>query len=212
MIKLLRRMALLSVMAGSFVCGAQASSPIELKVRFDHDGVPVPHWTLTFFADGTGRYEGSPAAAEPDTRQFMLRPQTWQRMRSLMVAWHGAVPCETKNKNLARVGQKTVDYIPAGEAAAHCSFNYTDSKPLLEAASMWNSLAYTLDEGRKIVQLHRHDRLGLDKELQQLEHALQEGFAMEPHVIEPELTALVQDELLMDRVRARAMRILSSEK
>lgn len=190
----------------SVACVAQGNP--ELKVEFQREGVPVPHWKLTFFHDGSGVYEGWPSNFEAVKREFKLSAETWAQVQGLMQASKGMQPCETRTKGLARVGQKSVEYSPADGPVAHCSFNYTDNKPLAEAATLWVGMATTLDEGRRIANLHKHDRLGLDKELTDYQRALENGMAGEPRLIAEELQALVEDTALMDRVRARAQQIL----
>lgn len=186
---------------------AQAQSTAVLSVTLERDGVPVPYWRLQLDNNGAGTFQQRPKDLPFETRNIQIAPATWARMQRLLADTHNLTPCETKTKGLARVGQKTVDYIANG-ATAHCSFNYTDNKPLSALADMWNGLASTLTEARRLTQLHKHDRLGLDKELADYEHAVDQGFAIDPSLIQPELQAILADEALMERVRRRAQHLL----
>ena len=188
-----------------------AQSATVLRVSFDREGVPVPHWEMRLAADGSGVFESRPATDAPVSREVRLSPKNWARMQRLLAASNHLVPCESESKNLARIGIKTVEWTAADGAVARCSFNYTDNKALSQLAEIWVGMAATLDEARRITQLHKHDRLGLDKELADYQHAVDQGFAAEPGLIEPELRALVEDEMVMQRVRVRAQRLLEKQ-
>lgn len=203
---MMRWLAVGLLLAGSMV-GAQPEP--MLTVTFDREGVPMPHWELRLQADGTGEFESKRADAPVANVRAIHVPSTgWQKMQRLLAASNHLAPCETKAKNLARIGVKTVVWRAGDGNVARCSFNYTDNKPLSELAEMWSGMAATLNEGPRIAHLHRYDRLGLDKELADYEHAVQMKMAIEPALIEPELRALVEDESVMERVRERAARLL----
>ncbi|MBS1813970.1 MAG: hypothetical protein JSS87_03745 [Acidobacteria bacterium] len=194
-----------------FVCfsvAAVAQSATVLKISFEREGVRVPHWEMRLDDDGSGMFESRPAGAAPVSREVRLSQKSWEHMRRLLEVSNHLVPCESRARNLARIGVKTVEWTTPEGSVARCSFNYTDNKALSQLAEIWSGMAATLEEGRRIAQLHKHDRLGLDKELSEYEHAVAQGFAVEPKLIEPELRALVEDEWVMERVRKRAQRLL----
>jgi len=106
------------------------------------------------------------------------------------------------------MGKKSLRYAPVAGADATCSFNYTENKPLHTAADMLLGIAFMIEEGQKLEQLHRFDRLGLDAEMQSLEKAVAGGQAVDPGIIADTLRSLVKDESLMNRVRSRAVKLL----
>lgn len=185
-----------------------AQSKPVLRVTFEREGVPVPYWRFVLDSNGVGTFEQHPVNDGRVTRPIRLSQSTWGRMQSLLADSHNLTPCETKTKGLARIGNKTVDWTTPEGIATRCTFNYTDNKSLTALADLWNALASTLDEARRIGHLHKHDRLGLDKELAEYEHAVEQGFAADPTLIAPELQSLVDDNALMDRVRRRAQHLL----
>jgi hypothetical protein len=74
---------------------------------------------------------------------------------------------------------------------------------------MFQAIAFTMDEGRKLDFLHKYDRLGLYSEMDALIHEVEEKRAMELENITPALTSIVADEALMQRVREKAARLLA---
>ena len=87
-------------------------------------------------------------------------------------------PCASKAKNIADTGVKTLTYVSAGGTAA-CTYNYTDDKTIAALTARFESIAFTLDEGRKLETKHKFDRLGLDPESDSLVKAVKLGEATE---------------------------------
>ena len=75
-------------------------------------------------------------------------------------------------------------------------------------ADIFQAIAFTMDEGRKLDFLHRFDRLGLDAEMETLAQEYADKRALELGTITSTLTALVNDEAVMERVRRRAEKLL----
>jgi len=188
----------------------QGAKGFELMMEFERPGLPVPHWKIQFVPDGTGTYIGWPAkaGAAEVKREFHLSDTTRVQLRSLLDASNGMKPCETHIRGLADMGKKSLRYAPVAGTDATCSFNYTENKPLHTAADMLLGIAFMIEEGQKLEQLHRFDRLGLDAEMQSLEKAVAGGQAVDPGIIADTLRSLVKDESLMNRVRSRAVKLL----
>ena len=210
--------------ATSALCAQQP--PAVLLYHFEHPGLPVPEYTLTVQEDGTGtyaatyvepaadsRYASPIAVASPPvkvTRPISLTPTTtarlFERVRSTN---HFQGGCESKQKNIANTGAKTITYTgPGGDAS--CTFNYTENKAVLSVSDTFQAIAQTLDEGRSIELKHRYDRLGLDRELANLADAVHDGRAVEVATIAPVLQSLMNDTQVMERVRKRAAGLLEA--
>ena len=132
------------------------------------------------------------------------------KLAALLNRSKGMQPCETKSKNLANMGQKDVVYTPADGAEVHCSFNYTDNKPLGEALDYVLSMVSTLQAGLELERLHRFDRLGLDPVMVRLAEDAKTGHAVEIGAIRPTLESLASDDALLERVRSRAQQLLQA--
>lgn len=192
--------------------GARAQTALPtLRVAFDRSEAAVSHWELAFSADGKGHYTVQQKDGTESVQAFALSETSWKRMRSLLEASHEMQPCGTQLKQLASTGTKSVVYTDTAGKSESCAFDHSDNKELSEAASMWIGIASTLDTGRRLTWLHRYDRLGLDAVMRSYELQLQQGFAIAPYLIHDELRDLVQDELILERVRKKALRILNSD-
>ncbi len=115
--------------------------------------------------------------------------------------------CESRQKNIANTGAKTITYT-GPDGSANCTFNYSENKAVVALTDMFQEIAETLDEGRSIDLKHRYDRLGLDRELANLAEAVSAGRAIEVATIAPVLHSLCDDSQVMERVRKRAAGLL----
>lgn len=185
----------------------------SLTMSYDRQGLPVPHWEFIIQPDGTAMYTAKHAAEGLGMDDAPVRFQLSQSGRTKLSTWlsqsGGLQPCETKTKNLARMGDKVLVYQPAGGGESRCAFNYTDNKALAAASQYLISASYTLEEGAAINRLHRYDRLGLDPVLIRLAAAAKDGKAPELGAIRASLQSLVSDDAVLERVRTKAAELLA---
>jgi hypothetical protein len=198
--------------------------PETITFHFERPGLPVPVFTLTVHADGTAIYEASvrpevprysPYAAtigaQPDiqvTANVTLTPATTMKLFDEVRSTHNfANGCASKAKNIASSGKKTLTYT-AEAGTATCAYDYTEDKTIYALTSTFEAIAFTLDEGRKLENKHRYDRLALDPETEYLVNAVQAGNAVELATIAPTLRSLADDPQLLERVRTRAAKLL----
>lgn len=117
--------------------------------------------------------------------------------------------CETKQKNIAQTGIKTLVYgFDHGSKA--CTFNYSDDEKVQEATNILMALAETIQLGTELARLRRFDRLGLDAEMTALETELGCGRAIEVENISSTLQAIANDDRVMERVRRKAAHLLEA--
>lgn len=184
----------------------------SLTMSYDRQGLPVPHWEFAIQPDGTAMYTAKHAAeglgVDDGPVRFSLSHTGAAKLTAWMAESDGLHPCETKTKNLARMGDKVMVYRPEGGTEARCAFNYTDNKPLSAAAQYLINVSYTLEQGATIERMHRYDRLGLDPVMIQLSAAAKDGKAPELGAIRPALESLVADDAVLERVRAKAGQLL----
>ena len=217
-------LTILSILAATVATSAQPATDQVLSFHFERAGLPVPVYTFTLHADGSGTYAAtyisstptskySPyaAAAVPEeiSRRFTLSPKTTSALFERVRSADHLKNCESKVKNIANTGAKTITYT-GPEGSAHCTYNYTENKSVAAMTETFQGIAETLDEGRKIEQTHRFDRLGLDHELSLLADSVREGRALEVETIAQVLQSLVDDSQVMDRVRKRAAGLLEA--
>ncbi len=190
-----------------------AQSGYRVVMTYDRVGLTVPHWQIAINEKGDAMYSGKPVqGAAPDVISFSMSWMGREKLGTLLTQTHHLQPCETKSKGIANMGQKDVVYVPAGGDEAHCSFNFTDNKPLTEASEYLIAMANTIQAGVELDRLHRYDRLGLDVVMRRLVADVKEHRAVEVVAIQPTLQRLVEDEAVMERVRARAQELLTLAK
>ncbi len=225
----LSKLLLLGVALPAAVLPVEAQQPPDAVItfQFERPGLPVPSFLVTVHRDGTGTYAATVAPLEAQTsrygsyvaaptgpsteikRTIALTPQiTAQLFEQVHTTnrFHGG--CESKAKNIASSGVKTLTYSgPDGQG--HCVYNYTEIKPVAALADAFLAIAFTLDEGRKLDQAHRYDRLGLDEEMRILVEAVHDGRAIELGNIRSTLASIAEDNQLLERARGRAATLLA---
>ena len=115
--------------------------------------------------------------------------------------------CESHSKNLAQTGKKTLRYRHA-DAAAECTYNYSDDERVNAATNLFVALAQTIDFGQQLSSNLRFDRLGLDTTMENLESAVKDGRAVEVGNISTVLRAIEEDDRVLERVRRKAAHLL----
>jgi hypothetical protein len=216
----LARVALLLGIAPSlYAQTAPPRPPAGVSFNFERHGAQVPRFTLRVSENGAGSYEGEEAppaspypgvSSKPDPidRAFILSAATTAKIFSLAHDLHGfRMRCASGAKNIADTGKKTLTYKgPDGEGT--CTYNYSESKGVTLLTEMFQGIAETMDEGRRLDQLHRYDRLGLDAAMASLAEEVAEGHALELGTIQATLRSIAGDSEVMERVRSRANKLL----
>jgi hypothetical protein len=212
-------------------CSAQTPAPAtaaaalpEVSFNFERPGLQVPKYTIVVHEDGTGTYKAEEAPVSGGASAMGVRGTSPGRTidRPMKFAPSTAdtifktarsldffnITCPSKAKNIADTGKKTLSY-SGSDGHGSCTYNYSDNKSVTQLTEMFQAIAFTMDEGRKLDFLHRYDRLGLYSEMDTLIHEVEEKRAMELENISPSLTAIVADEALMQRVREKAAKLLA---
>lgn len=200
---------------------AQPVQPV-ISFQFERAGLPVPKFTIkvaengagTYQADvvpGVGSYDGAPMpvqATQHVSRDITLTAATvGEIFKDARALNHFNIECDSKAKNIANTGAKTLSYSGADGKGA-CTYNYSENKSVEALTNTFLSVAYTIDEGRRLAFLHRFDRLGLDAEMNGLVGEAKEGHAVEIGTIAPVLTSIAKDDQVMERVRLAAAKLL----
>lgn len=199
----------LSLSQGEVSHDKAPSSRTEMSFDFVWPAQVVPQYRITVADDGSGTYlaHGAPGTAAPGSQPITVSGASRSRIFAAGEVLTGSQRCESKIKNLAQTGQKTLS-MRSGIKVAECTFNYSEDKRVQEAVTVFQAIALTMEEGPKLQRLHRFDRLGLDAELAVLEKSVGEGRALEIENIAPVLRSLAEDVAVMQRVRLRASKLL----
>lgn len=197
-----------------------AAKPAEVSFQFERAGLPVPRFTLRVEEDGTGSYQADEVESPADkgTVQYaspkhidrtltLTQPTVSKIFKSARELDRFDMACEAMAKNIANTGKKTLRYA-GSDGAGSCTYNYSTNKEVAGLTDIFLSIAFTLDEGRRLEFLHRYDRLGLDEEMTDLVQAAKAGHALELQTIAPVLTSIAGDGAVMQRVRSQATKLL----
>lgn len=184
----------------------------QIHFDFEFAALQPPHWGFEINRDGSGRYfeQGLPAAANSSGNTWQPIQVSAPTMEALLAGWTalgGNKDCNSKLKNLARTGKKTLSY---GHDSVWntCEFNYSDDAGVMRATASFQAMAETMQFAERLKHEHRFDKLGLDAELDSLIEEAKDNRAMEIQNIAPVLQSLVTDDTLMERVRSKAQRLL----
>lgn len=206
----------IALLAGAVAGHADSNSVV--RVDFSDPGLTPSKWTLEVHPDGKAHFHSDPgenAAAElhtiqpgPIDRQIQLS-QDFAAHAFATAHRHNlfAENCESHLK-VAFAGWKKFSYSgPDGQGS--CEFNYSKNKEIQDLAESFVAVASTVVEGARLELLLQHDPLGLDKEMEFLKEALDDGRVKEMCAIQPILSKLMDDPDVMERVRRRAKVLLA---
>jgi hypothetical protein len=203
---------------------AVAGSPVEAQpavanaaearvtFQFERAGVMVPQFLFAVDEGGNASYVAEEAqpygAAQHVEQKMVLTRATTSRIFALARSSDRFnLACASLAKNVADLGRKTLRYTgPEGDGA--CVFNFSEDKNVMELSNLFQKIARTLEEGRKLDSDHRFDRLGLDEDTAMLVEDVDAGRAIELNVIARTLRSIAADSEVLERVRGRAASLL----
>lgn len=197
----------------------------KISFHFERPGLAVPHYQLEIAEDGTGSYDGEELPMSDGQTNSPFTPQSFT-LKTLHITPitvtkiftlarrlnYFNISCASTARNIADTGKKTLDYKHSGSDhfTGSCTYNYTENREVQTLTDIFQGIAETLDEGRKLDYLHRYDRLGLDAELENFTNEVVDGHAIELQVIAETLNSLAGDPDVIQRVRTRASALLTT--
>jgi hypothetical protein len=108
---------------------------------------------------------------------------------------------------IAFTGTKTISYSDPGRHS-ETSYNWSENKILRQLTEYLQGIATTLEFGRSLEYLHRHDKLGLNAELQRMDEMARGGQLTELQALGPQLERIAGDSNVMEIARQKARRLL----
>jgi hypothetical protein len=116
-----------------------------------------------------------------------------------------------KKHAVAGTGKKTLTY---SDSVRHFSttYDYTEDKAIQEITDLFSGISSTIEHGRKLVFLHRFDKLGLEDELKAMEEAAESHNLAELQIIVPTLKSIADDTKVLNIARERARKLLAKAK
>jgi len=209
-----------SIPAFGFAADGSTTSA-EVTYHFENPKLQPAIYTFLIREDGSGHFHSEPGEAPPsDTDGITPQPQDRdiriaEPLRKQIFDYAHAhkyfvIHCDIGNEHIAFTGKHTFAYAgPAGQGS--CTFNYAKDPVLEKLSGSMIAMAFTLEEGRRLAVQHTHSKLSLDAELETLQEAAKDSRAQGLENIAPELQAIIDDENVMARARARAKALLKTD-
>jgi hypothetical protein len=212
------RVALLALAAAALTLPAWCQSSAVLQMDYTNPGLSPSHWTLTIHPDGSGHFRSDGGSALAQVQQTIDAPNLDRDIRlSAPFAqrvfrtaqsrnWSGG-KCDSHMK-VAFQGWKKITY-SGPEGGGVCAYNYSTDKQIEELGDSLAAVASTILEGARLEALLAHDPLGLDKEMEYLAGAARDGHLEQICAIREILERVAENPGVMERVRKRAMALLT---
>jgi hypothetical protein len=113
-----------------------------------------------------------------------------------------------KKHAVASTGKKTLTYSDPTRNLS-TTYDYSENKAIQEITNIFSGISNTIEHGRKLVYLHRFDKLGLEDELKGMESAAEGYNLAELQIIAPTLKSIADDTTVLNIARQRAKRLLA---
>ncbi|MGB8989773.1 MAG: hypothetical protein WCC37_24460, partial [Candidatus Sulfotelmatobacter sp.] len=111
---------------------------------------------------------------------------------------------------LAFTGDKILSY-QDGQQSYTAHYNYSGLEPVRQLTALFQGMEATLDYGRRLAYYHRYQKLALDDELKRMEAQARNNELSEIQSVEPVLQSIVEDNSVINMVRARARALIQME-
>jgi hypothetical protein len=211
----------------SFVCAGEAQTPsvspdepqTQLPVisfTLDFPGSDPDHYSLKVDRRGHARYEStariSSDSEEHDSFQldFDLSAVTRTKIFDLAArAKYFQGQPDSRKHRVASTGKKTLTYKDAAKNG-QISFDYSPSTAVQDLTAVFQSMAATLEFGRRLNYDYRYQKLALDQELKRMEQLVNEHSLYEVQAIGQILRQIAGDPSVINVVRARAQRLMAA--
>jgi hypothetical protein len=213
------RSALVAVLALLFALPMHGADDPILRLDYSNPSLFPGQWTLILHPDGTGHFHAE-GGNKPAEENDLILPATVDRDVALNGSFADRVfrtvrqhklllaePCESHLK-VAFQGWKKLSY-SGPEGKGGCEFNYSKNKDIQELGDSLVAVGSTLIEGARLELLLQHDPLGLDKAIQYIVEASDDGRLQQMSAIKDILERLENDPRVLDRVRKRARILLA---
>ena len=193
--------------------GIAADSAI-VTFSLDFPDSSPEHYSIAVQSDGHAHYESSGKISnDSDVRDnyqtdFVVSEPTRSRIFALAAQAHyfsGKI--DSGNKKLAFTGTKKLVY-KDDKRNSSADYNYSQQPAVQQLTVLFQSVAATMEFGRRLTYFHRYQKLALDDELKRMEDQAKLGELAELQAVNPVLQGIYEDSSVMNVVRARARRIM----
>ncbi len=197
------------------VLGLHFAAQAQTVVTFtlDFPGSEPSHYEIAVSSNGHSTYD-SDGKLSPDSEgdpfhlDFSVSSETSRRIFDLAERAHYfQEDVDSRKKNLASTGVKTLAYKDSGRSA-RATYNYSPVVAVQQLTQLFQSLSTTLEFGRRLEYYHRYQKLALDEELKRMEDLANQNDLQELAAVVPILQRIANDQSVINPVRARALRLM----
>ena len=190
-----------------------ALASAEVRFTQDFPQFNPTHYSIAINAAGHARYECKGKVAEDSEEEafnseFEISPAnrekifTWAKQAKY---FGGKV--ESGKGKVAFSGTKVLSY-QDGQHSNTATYNYSSLEPVRELTALFQTMATTLEYGRRLAYYHRYQKLALDEQLKQMEAQARNNELSEIQSVAPILQEIVDDASVINVVRARAKELI----
>jgi hypothetical protein len=212
------KLAWLAAIAFLVALPAHPDPGAVVRVDYSNPGLYPAQWTLVLHPDGSGHFHAE-GGTKPNDEDGTIVPTKVDRDVTLSSEFTNHVfqtvhdprilhgKCESHLK-VAFQGTKKISYSgPDGEGG--CEFNYSSTREIQDLGESLVAVGSTLIEGARLELLLQHDPLGLDKAIQYVAEAADDGRLQQICAIRDILERLEDDPHVLERVRKKARMLLA---
>ena len=191
-----------------------AEDAATISFSLDFPNSDPEHYSISLQSDGRAKYESSAKISKDsqETENYQTDFKLSDAMRSRIFdltkqARYFDGKVDSGNKKLAFTGTKKLVY-KDDQHATTAEYNFSQEPAVQQLTALFQSMAATLEFGRRLVYYHRYQKLALDDELKRMETQAHNGDLAELQAVKPILQDIYDDPAVIKVVRARALRIM----
>jgi hypothetical protein len=191
---------------------SDAVSRPSVSFTLDFPNSEPAHYAINVDASGHASYDCTVKMEGADDQtyktEFNLTPATRQHIFDLAKqAKYFTGKIDSENRKLAFTGDKALSY-QDGQHSNTAHYNYSNLEPVRELTTLFQSMAATLDYGRRLIYDHRYQKLALDDEIKRMEAQAKSNELSEIQGVAPILQEIADDSSVINSVRARARELI----
>ncbi len=190
-----------------------AASPATVMFTLDFPQSNPEHYSISVDAAGHVRYECTGKLVEDSEEQsYSTEFEVSAGGREKIFEWtkqahYFAGDLDSKNRKLAFTGTKILSF-QDGQHSNTERYNYSNLAPVQQLTAFFQSMAETLEYGRRLSYYHHYQKLALDEELKHMEAQARNSELSEIQGVAPVLREIVDDPSVINGVRARAQELM----
>jgi hypothetical protein len=189
------------------------ASPATVIFTMDFPESNPAHYSIAVDSTGHARYECTGKVVEDSEEQTYKaefevsagnREKIFDRAKQ---AHYFTGRIDSNNRKLAFTGTKTLSY-QDGQRSNTKQYNYSNLAPIQQLTALFQSVAETLEYGRRLSYYHHYQKLALDDELKHMETQARNNELSEIQGVNPVLQEIFEDTSVINGVRARAQELM----